>query len=898
MKHTLKRAWAGLEWSNPAHAGLLQKILLWLATFTVYAATTARDVLPADSGEFQLVAAGWGIAHPPGYPLYTVVGALWVRLLPFGSVPFRLNILSAVLAATTIVLIASAVELWSKAGRIPANIARAGGLSAALALGLSATFWAQATTANIRMPTMLFVAWGYLALARFRAAEEDGKRQRRALIGLALALGLGVGHHPSLAFVALGWALYVLLLSPRLLRQPGRWIAAAGVAVLAWGLPQLYLPLRDSMAGVPLAPGDLTSWSGFWDHVLARGFGGDMLAFTSRIDLAVRLPLLPTLFRMQFPPLILATIGGGWLLLLRRRTRLAVTLLLSWAVQTFITITYRAPQTIEYLMPAYAPMALTLGLTVAMLRAPTRHTTRTQRRVSQGLILLSLAVLLWQLPHHAPSFIELANDTSVRARLMPLLDAAGENATILADWRWATPLRVLQQTEGRASTTDVTYVYPEADVPYEQVWRSRAVEIVESPGSPPLYTTHSFAWSEWTYAPVGGGYRLYKRPLEQLPPELAYTVQEAQLGSVRLLGYRWMGTVAPGETVELQLAWQATASQEPEPSFTARLWDEEEKLLNASDQRLGTSTTVGEVRFTQLTLQLPIDRCSAKVYPTLGAYVVVDNAIQDLGSLSLPPLTSDCRYPRLPVERIWPGVVLWGGPFLCGIDYDTRAQGPTVAHMHWCGPGDELIVASGNAQATVARLDLGQCQTVRLSVSGGEPPKLQFSRPTGSPARLLALPLPRPRSQERYLPFGDKMVLVDVRPNVLRATETSATILTFRWRTASSLRDDYAVSARLLDGDRNWLGIHDMQPGAGAIPTLKWVVRDSLIRDPHVFLGLSEPPAYISLVVYERFRLTPLRSAFGDVATYRLPPDLTRDTMAASGLYIVKEALNDRSTTD
>jgi len=53
-----------------------------MAFFLLYAATTARDVLPADSGEFQLTAAKWGIAHPPGYPLYTVASALWMRLFP------------------------------------------------------------------------------------------------------------------------------------------------------------------------------------------------------------------------------------------------------------------------------------------------------------------------------------------------------------------------------------------------------------------------------------------------------------------------------------------------------------------------------------------------------------------------------------------------------------------------------------------------------------------------------------------------------------------------------------------------------------------------------------------------------------------------------------------------
>ncbi len=41
------------------------------------------------------------------------------------------------------------------------------------------------------------------------------------------------------------------------------------------------------------------------------------------------------------------------------------------------------------------------------------------------------------------------------------------------------------------------------------------------------------------------------------------------------------------------------------------------------------------------------------------------------------------------------------------------------------------------------------------------------------------------------------------------------------------------VSTRLLDADGTWLGMHDIQPGLGAIPTLKWVTRGDLVRDPH-----------------------------------------------------------------
>ena len=156
------------------------------------------------------------------------------------------------------------------------------------------------------------------------------------------------------------------------------------IAFGAWVLPQLYLPLRGAMPDVLLSPGNLATWRGFWDHVLARGFGGDMFAYATATDLAQRLPLLPSLFRLQFPSFWLIAMGLGWLWLLWRRRAAALALGLSWATHTLVTITYRAPQTVEYLMPAYVPMALTLGLSLATYWARPPLATAPAPRAARG----------------------------------------------------------------------------------------------------------------------------------------------------------------------------------------------------------------------------------------------------------------------------------------------------------------------------------------------------------------------------------------------------------------------------------------------------------------------------------------------------------------------------------
>ncbi|MEA3397940.1 MAG: DUF2723 domain-containing protein, partial [Chloroflexota bacterium] len=452
----------------PKRLPTLRRLAPWIVFFLLYALTTARDILPADSGEFQLAAAGWGILHPPGYPLYTLAGALWVRLIPVGSIPFRLNLLSAALAATTLVLVMEAVRTWAETWGLKRRAALTGGLAAALLLGAAPTFWAQATTANIRMPTLLFAAWGFLALAQFRCATDGGQRP---LLSLALAIGLGVGHHPSLIFVALGWACYLLLVDVSLLRQPRRWLPAVGVAALAWLVPQLYLPIRGAMSNAPLAATGLNTWHGFWHHVLARGFAGDMFAFANPADLALRLPLLRTLFEFQFPPLFLGLAFSGWLWLLWRHGKLALALFLSWIVHTFVTITYRAPQTVEYLMPAYLPVVLGWGLGVAKVKSrkskvasrKSNVESQTSSNVARFTLGVLLILLIARFPAHLPDFLTLAADTSVRERVAPLLEQAPPDALLLADWRWATPLWVLQQVEGLRPDVEVAYVYPVKD---------------------------------------------------------------------------------------------------------------------------------------------------------------------------------------------------------------------------------------------------------------------------------------------------------------------------------------------------------------------------------------------------------------------------------------------------
>ena len=79
--------------------------------FYVYTAAPGIVELFDDSLEFQLIGPTFGIAHPTGYPLYTVVGGLWIRILfPIGNWAWRMNVFSALAAGMTVGMVSAIAQ--------------------------------------------------------------------------------------------------------------------------------------------------------------------------------------------------------------------------------------------------------------------------------------------------------------------------------------------------------------------------------------------------------------------------------------------------------------------------------------------------------------------------------------------------------------------------------------------------------------------------------------------------------------------------------------------------------------------------------------------------------------------------------------------------------------------
>ena len=74
-------------------------LTLFLAGFYAYTSTLAPTVLEGDAALFQYTPYVLGVTYPTGYPLYILLGKLWLTLFPWGEIAWRMNLFSAICSA-------------------------------------------------------------------------------------------------------------------------------------------------------------------------------------------------------------------------------------------------------------------------------------------------------------------------------------------------------------------------------------------------------------------------------------------------------------------------------------------------------------------------------------------------------------------------------------------------------------------------------------------------------------------------------------------------------------------------------------------------------------------------------------------------------------------------------
>lgn len=845
--------------------------LLLAASLILYLSTLAPTILPADSGEFQLVSYVLGIAHPPGYPLYTMLGKL-CTLIPLRDVAYRVNLLSAFTSALTLLVLSRAVRRLTGS-----NVA---GVIAAAVLGVAPTFWAQATTANIRSLTALFVALQLYTLLTYAHTKNA-----RDLVSFAVVLGLGVTHHSSLVPLILPYLLFLSLADPALLRRPRSWVRPV-LAFLLSLCVLLYLPLRSAM-GAPFDPQPIRSLSAFLEHVLALGFRGDMFYFVQPMAVLARLRVLWNILTFEFGLtwLLLGMIGAASLLVPRQagtNGRRPKELLLCggvFVVNALLAVTYRAPQTVEYLMPAYVALAIISGYGVWDLAG-----WLASRRLSSLAWAVTLLVPMVMLTRNYPSFWQLSRDRSAREYAEGVLQGAPQGARILANWHYATPLWYLQLVEQVRPDVEVVYVYPEGAEPIAQTWLRH---LQDSAAQRPTIVTNQypeFGNVPYTFQPLAGAYLVQTGPVYQTPIGV-HSLRALFDRRIELVGYDLTPTVlSPADSLTVRVYWKPAVKLERDYSFFVHLVDAAGVPLGQGDTTHPAARYgVGQVLLDEYHIPLVPTVKPGRYRVIAGVYITLDEGgwrrlttedgqdTVELAEVEVQPLST------APVTLHTLNRPFDCGYTLLGADYDRSLPDQLRVYLHWQAgtpATQEWKVMLFSQGAAVAATSLPAVPAGRYFTTAHDLPAeatglaVEVQSVAGEiPSRSLGplgLPLghrvglPAPAADARYLPLGGEMVLVRAEyPQTAQSGSSLRVQLTFVG--AKPITNDYTVSVSLVGENGALLAQHDGTPALGAIPTLKWI-RGTTVWDEH---DLLLPPdaagrGTLRLTVYDAFTMRPL----------------------------------------
>jgi len=197
-------------------------LLTSIFVFIVYMFTLAPSVVQIDSGELAAVQATLGIAHPTGYPLFTMLGYLFSLLpLPFTKI-FQLNILASIYCSAAVGVFTYTIkycldnlssfktkksvqkesskkekkkgkyqiEKIDKQDELSENTKLITAIFGGLILAFSGTFWFQSTSVEVYSLHLLLINLIILFLLKaYVNSFENDKLTHWLLFAFFLALG-------------------------------------------------------------------------------------------------------------------------------------------------------------------------------------------------------------------------------------------------------------------------------------------------------------------------------------------------------------------------------------------------------------------------------------------------------------------------------------------------------------------------------------------------------------------------------------------------------------------------------------------------------------------------------------------------------------------------------------
>lgn len=206
-------------------------VITSLFVFPIYLLTLAPSVIQIDSGELAAVQATLGIAHPTGYPLFTILGYIYSLLpLPFTKI-YQLNLLAAMYCAVAVGMFSYTVKTvldnlssfqtikQLKSGKkskskqetvnfeLNENQKIIFSVLSGLSLAFSKTVWFQSTSVEVYSLHMFLISLILLWLIKSFIGESSEKFSlKNNWVIFSIMLALGFSNHMTTLLILPGTA--------------------------------------------------------------------------------------------------------------------------------------------------------------------------------------------------------------------------------------------------------------------------------------------------------------------------------------------------------------------------------------------------------------------------------------------------------------------------------------------------------------------------------------------------------------------------------------------------------------------------------------------------------------------------------------------------------------------
>ena len=349
-----------------------------LFVFIIYIFTLAPSVVQIDSGELATVQVTLGIAHPTGYPLFTMLGYLFSLLpLPLTKI-FQMNLLAAIYCSAAVGVFTFTIKYSidnlsgfkkktsakesskkeKKKGKeqskpekpvdIPENLNLLSAVFGGLTLAFSRTFWFQSTSVEVySLHLLLITLIIFFLLKAYITSFENDKLFNWLVFSFFLALGF-TNHMTTLLIIPgtvylffskykFNSVSYKKILLMILLFIP--------VLVLVYS----YLPIRASQNPI-LNWGNPVDWEKIYRHISGKQY--QVWLFTSFDSAGKQLShffsILPVEFYLS---LVLALIG--FFISLFRARKLFLFIFITFAFTVLYSINYDIYDIDSYFLLAF-----------------------------------------------------------------------------------------------------------------------------------------------------------------------------------------------------------------------------------------------------------------------------------------------------------------------------------------------------------------------------------------------------------------------------------------------------------------------------------------------------------------------------------------------------------------